>query len=155
MRTTVVVAALAALLLSGCGSDDGAAQTESTLSTADSDLGEVVVDSSGRTVYAFDEDEPGSGESACSADCLKKWPPVAADPELELTADGVEGELDTIRRDDGTLQVTLGGAPLYLFAGDGEAGDVTGQGVGGVWWVVGADGQKITKTPADAPDFSY
>jgi hypothetical protein len=51
--------------------------------------------------------------------------------------------------------VTLGGAPLYLFAGDGGPGDVIGQAVGDVWWVVGPDGRKIQKAPAVGPDFSY
>jgi predicted lipoprotein with Yx(FWY)xxD motif len=117
-----------------------------TLKTADSDLGTVVVDAKGRTVYVFDKDQPGSGKISCSGDCLTKWPAVV--PDGQPKADGVSGDLGTITRDDGTMQVTLDGSPLYLFAGDSKPGDVTGQAVGGVWWVVGADGKKITKTSA-------
>lgn len=154
------------LLTAGCGGqEEGAAQeappstsadrpADALLATTDSDLGEIVVDAEGRTVYVFDRDEPGSGESACSGECLENWPAVAAEDD-EPSADGVEGEIGTIERDDGTLQVTLEGAPLYLFVGDGAPGDVTGQAVQDVWWVVGPDGQKITAAPADGTDFSY
>jgi predicted lipoprotein with Yx(FWY)xxD motif len=167
MRTTArapVLLALGTLVLAGCGGDggdtgssdsrDSPAAADATLRTADSDLGDIVVDADERTVYVFDQDEPGSGESACADDCLEQWPPVVAEDE-EPTADGVDGELGTIERDDGTLQVTLGGSPLYLFAGDGGPGDVTGQAVGDVWWVVGADGKKITEAPDTGSDFSY
>jgi predicted lipoprotein with Yx(FWY)xxD motif len=116
------------------------------LATADSDLGTIVVDASFRTVYYFDEDTAGSGTSACSGDCLEKWPPVTADagsPEV----DGVTGDVATITRDDGTTQLTLDGRPLYPSAGDGAPGDVNGQGVGGVWWVVSPDGAAIKAAP--------
>ena len=166
MRTTAgtpALLALATLLLAGCGGGgggetstggDSSAAADATLHTADSDLGDIVVDADGRTVYVFDEDEPGSGASACSGDCLEQWPPVVAEDE-EPTADGVDGDLGTIERDDGTLQVTLDGAPLYLFAGDGGSGDVTGHGVGDVWWAVGPDGNKIAEAPAPDSDDSY
>ncbi len=166
-RTTTTVAVTAGLLLSGCGGggDSGAMADPAepaasggdggaTLTTTGSDLGEIVVDADGRTVYVFDRDEPGSGESACTAECLEQWPPVVTDDDSP-TADGVDGELGTIEREDGTLQVTLDGAPLYLFAGDGGPGDVTGQGVQDVWWVVGPDGQEVTKAPAGGSDFTY
>ena len=154
-RTTTTALA-AALLLSGCGgsgndaTEDRAAASapgESAapvLTTRDSDLGEIVVDADGRTVYVFDEDEPGSGKSVCTDECADTWPAVAAVNETP-TADGLVGELGTIEREDGTLQVTLDGRPLYLFAGDGSAGDVTGQGVDGTWFVIGGDGEKITE----------
>jgi predicted lipoprotein with Yx(FWY)xxD motif len=158
------VAAVALIVLSvgACGSgddDEGAAATSeapsspevqnAVLATADSDLGEIVVDGDGMTVYVFDRDTAGSGESACSDQCLDAWPPVVADSE-DPAVDGVSGEIGTIERDDGTLQVTLDGLPLYLYAGDTEAGDVTGQAVNQVWWVVAADGTKITTVPTTA-----
>ena len=49
---------------------------------------------------------------------------------------------------DGSKQLAVKGLPLYLFASDSAAGEAKGQAVGGVWWVVGADGQKITAKPA-------
>jgi predicted lipoprotein with Yx(FWY)xxD motif len=131
---------------SGAAGDSSAAASpaaDAVLATADSDLGTVVVDADGRTVYVFDKDTAGSGKSVCSGDCLAKWPAVTADSESPAV-DGVTGDVGTITRDDGSTQVTLNGMPLYLFAGDSQAGDVTGQAVGGVWWVVAPDGEKIS-----------
>lgn len=124
--------------------DGGTSDTTgiSSLTTADSDLGAIVVDDSGMTVYVFDEDTQGSGESSCSGSCLANWPPVTADAAPSL--DGVTGEVDTITATDGSTQVTLNGWPLYYYAGDSTAGDTAGQGVDGTWWVVGPDGVKIT-----------
>jgi predicted lipoprotein with Yx(FWY)xxD motif len=152
---------MALLALAGCGSSTygggSAAGTSSSssssskadLKTADSGLGTVVVDSDGRTVYVFDKDTPGSGKSACGGDCLAKWPPVVASSGRPV-ADGVTGQVGTITRDDGSKQVTLGGMPLYSYAGDSHAGDVTGQAVGGVWWAVSPTGTKITATAASS-----
>jgi predicted lipoprotein with Yx(FWY)xxD motif len=168
VRTTSIrrgAVALGLLALAGCGSStnggnssagssssSGAASSDAVLTTSDSDLGKVVVDADGRTVYVFDKDMPGSGTSACTGDCLAKWPPVKA-PAGDLTADGVTGEVGTITRDDGTKQVTLGGMPLYMFAGDSHAGDVTGQAVGDVWWALSPDGTKISGAPAPTPGY--
>ncbi|SNR46563.1 COG4315 family predicted lipoprotein [Blastococcus mobilis] len=172
MRTTSIlgtVLAVGVVVLSGCGSDDegagqagGATPDASTsapvgdrvLGVADTGLGEIVVDGEGMTVYVFDKDTPGSGTSACTGGCLQAWPPVVAESE-NPTADGVSGEVGTITRDDGTLQVTLEGYPLYLWQSDVAPGDTTGQGVQGVWWVVAPDGSKVTATaaPADPPAY--
>ncbi|MEO6200401.1 MAG: hypothetical protein ABIX44_04465 [Cryobacterium sp.] len=156
-------AALLALLLSGCSgsgagtgtsTDTGSAPSPSAsetmapaaLMTADSSLGSIVVDKAGMTVYVFDKDTADSGTSACEGDCLAKWPAVVADSDSP-TADGVTGTLGTITRtDDGTKQLTLNGLPLYYWASDAAPGDVTGQAVGGVWWVVGADGAKMMES---------
>ena len=124
------------------------------LATAEvGDLGKVVVDGTGRTVYVFDNDV--QGKSACDGDCAAKWPPVAAGtgtPQL----DGVDASLvGTTTRNDGTKQLTLGGLPLYLFAKDSKAGEAKGQAVGGVWWVVGPDGKKITTQPSGNGNNGY
>ncbi len=116
------------------------------LATADSDLGEIVVDGEGMTVYYFTNDEPGSGESSCTGECLAMWPPVHADSE-EPEVEGVTAEVGTITGTDGELQVTVDDRPVYLYAGDSEPGDVTGQGVNDVWWVVAPDGAEITEVP--------
>jgi predicted lipoprotein with Yx(FWY)xxD motif len=162
VRTTSIrrgAAALALPALAGCGSStygggssggtssSSAGSSNAVLTTADSDLGKVVVDADGRTVYVFDKDTAGSGKSACAGDCLAKWPPVEA-TSGELTGHDVTGQIGTITRDDGTEQVTLAGMPLYLYSGDSHAGDVTGQAVGGVWWAVSPDGKKIASAAA-------
>lgn len=105
----------------------------------------IVVDGTGMTVYVFDNDTANSGKSACEGNCLASWPPVTTTGTP--TAEGVTGTLGTITLPDGKDQVTLNGLPLYRYAADTAAGDVNGQGVGGIWWVVGPDGAKVT-TPA-------
>ena len=162
---TAVAAAAVALALAGCSSpggeapaDDGyGASTESTksaapsddamasgtvLTVAGSDLGEIVVDGEGMTVYMFDNDTQGGDSSTCEGECATNWPAVTTDsdaPEVE----GVTGEVGTITGVDGETQVTLNGWPLYYFAGDSAAGDVNGQGVNGVWWVLSPAGERI------------
>ena len=82
---------------------------------------------------------------------------AAADRRPSSAGDGVTGELGTITRDDGTTQVTLGGAPLYYFIGDEAAGDVKGQGQNDVWFLAspegaavgGEDGPPGEETPCD------
>jgi predicted lipoprotein with Yx(FWY)xxD motif len=169
-KTSMLTTALAAgvLVLSGCGSDDnsnsGSAAGSSSsgssptagstasagaaalLTTADSTYGTIVVDNAGMTVYMFDKDTQGSGASSCSGQCLVAWPPVvatSATPEV----DGVSGDVGTITRDDGTVQATLDGWPLYYWQGDAAPGDATGQGVQGVWWVLTPDGARVTTPP--------
>jgi predicted lipoprotein with Yx(FWY)xxD motif len=115
------------------------------LGTADTALGKVVVDSKGMTVYVFDKDTQNSGKSVCEGDCLVKWPAVTATGDSPKV-NGVTGTVGTITRTDGSKQVTLNGWPLYLYAGDSAAGDVTGQAVGSVWWAVAPNGDKITAT---------
>ena len=149
----IVGAALLALsTLAACAEDEPAKSSDTpiaaefALSTADvGDLGTVVVDGSGRTLYVFDKDTADPPKSNCEGECAAMWPPVEAGsgtPEL----DGIDASLvGTVERSDGTQQLTLNGWPLYLFAKDTKAGDAKGQAVGDVWWVVGPDGKKIAK----------
>lgn len=120
------------------------------LTVAETDLGEVLVDGDGMTVYVFDNDTDGT--SSCTGDCETNWPPVPGD----VTAgEGVDADLlSTTEREDGSSQATYDGQPVYLFAGDQAPGDTAGQGVGGVWWVIGPDGAKITDEAA-AADTGY
>jgi predicted lipoprotein with Yx(FWY)xxD motif len=117
------------------------------LKVASTKLGSVVVDGTGMTVYIFDKDTAGK-PSTCAGQCATLWPAVTT-TAAKPTVDGVTGTVGTVSTADGKKQITLGGLPLYTFAKDSAAGDVAGQGVGGVWWVVGADGSKVTAT-ADA-----
>ncbi len=133
----------------GAAEDDGEASV--TLDTASTDLGDVLVDGDGMTLYMFDNDT--EGESACVDDCAATWPPVTGQAEAAGEVD--EGMIGTITRPDGSTQVTYGGFPLYLYAADAEPGDVNGQGVGEVWWVVGPDGARITETAAADATIDY
>ncbi|CAN5132218.1 lipoprotein [soil metagenome] len=126
------------------GTDTAAA---ATVEVADTSLGSVLADADGRTLYVFDNDT--DGESSCYDDCATNWPPLVTqgDPAAGEGADG--GLLGTTERTDGTTQVTYGGLPLYYFAADQAAGDVNGQAVGEVWWVVSPEGEPITGTASD------
>ncbi|MBM7831331.1 putative lipoprotein with Yx(FWY)xxD motif [Agromyces cerinus] len=122
--------------------DMGAEASGAVLTTADSELGEIVVDGEGMTVYMFDNDAQGADASSCEGECATNWPAVTTEsdaPEVE----GVTGEIGTITGVDGSTQVTLNGWPLYYFAGDGASGDTNGQGVNDVWWVLTPAGEKI------------
>ena len=107
-----------------------------TVGVASNDeLGDFLVDAEGMTLYLFTNDE--EGVSNCADDCTENWPPFTVRPVEILTAGtGIEGELATIERADGGMQVTYNGMPLYFFAEDAAPGDTTGQGRGDVWWVV-------------------
>lgn len=92
-------------------------------------LGTVLVDgTSGMTVYTFTNDVKDSGKSNCTGGCLTTWPALTVAAGTTPTGgDGVTGTLGTITRaDDGTLQVTYNGLPLYFFSGDAAPGDANG-----------------------------
>ncbi len=113
------------------------------LKTADTALGEIIVDAQGRTAYYFTKDTADSGKSVCSGDCLTAWPAITASAATP-TGEGITAKLGTItREDDSSVQVTVNGMPVYLFAKDTAAGDVKGQGVGSVWYVIKPDGTMI------------
>lgn len=130
--------------------DDGeAAATESTIMVADSDLGQILVDGEGMTVYLFTNDSPGV--STCEGDCLAAWPPV---PGPATAGEGVDASLlGTTTATDGTTQVTYDGWPLYYWAQDAAPGDVTGQGVNDVWFVIAPDGTMVTEAPMSVGDY--
>jgi predicted lipoprotein with Yx(FWY)xxD motif len=162
-KTAAVAALLLTFAVAGCSSPGGgtggsggaygqssesSAPSESeasgatTLMVADSTLGEIVVDADGKTLYMFDTDTQGSGESSCTGECLTNWPPLTTEGDAPAVQ-GVTGEVGTITTADGSQQVTLNGWPLYYFAGDAAAGDVNGQGVGGIWWVLSPAGERM------------
>ena len=117
-----------------------AASGGTSVLVAESDLGQILTDMDGLTIYFFANDT--EGVSNCADDCLANWPPVEA-IGTPTASDGVTAELGTITRDDGTTQLTINGFPAYYFAGDAAAGETNGQGQGEIWWVFGADGEPI------------
>src|SRR5664280_1176390 len=88
----------------------------------------VVASSNGMTLYTFDKDVADGGTSACTGGCIAKWPALTVPAGSTPTAaSGTTGQPGTITRaDDGTLQVTYNGKPLYFFSGDKAAGDSNG-----------------------------
>ena len=115
------------------------AGAESVVMVADSSLGSILVDGDGNTLYLFTPDK--QGESVCYDQCEAAWPPLVDD---FVAGDGIDAALlGTAPRTDGTNQVTYNGWPLYYFANDAAPGDVNGQGVNDVWYVLSPDGQGI------------
>ncbi|MCO4263551.1 hypothetical protein NG697_11555 [Pseudarthrobacter sp. MDT3-26] len=110
--------------------------------TATSTAGEIVVDAKGMSLYYFTKDVKDSGTSACTGGCLTAWPPLLTTAATPV-ADGVTGKLGTITTPEGAKQVTLNGMPLYYYQKDTKTGDVTGQGVGGVWYLSDPAGEMI------------
>jgi predicted lipoprotein with Yx(FWY)xxD motif len=159
---TVLVAAGA--LAAGCGSGNGSSSGGSggygssgttpstagqagaaTVAAASSKLGMILVDGSGRTLYLFEKDQ--RDQSACSGACAAAWP-VDQSSGTPKAGSGVKAALlGTIKRGDGSTQVTYDHHPLYYYAGDGQAGQQNGQGVdafGAKWFVVAPTGGAVT-----------
>ena len=87
----------------------------------------LVAGSNGMTVYTFTNDTKGNGKSACSGGCAATWPALTVAAGATPSAGtGVTGTLATITRDDGALQVTYNGLPLYFFKNDKAPGDALG-----------------------------
>jgi hypothetical protein len=108
-----------------------------------------------------------SGQSSTSQSAPASSQPAGASVKLATARadklgtgtpqlDGVDASaVGTVSRTDGSKQLALGGMPLYQFANDTKAGDVKGQALGGIWWVVGPDGKKITTQVSDSGDNGY
>ena len=108
----------------------------------DSPFGRVLFDANGQVVYVFEQD--GKNRSACtSAECVEAWPPVLT-REMPAAGAGVDaGQLGTIRRADGMLQVSYNGRPLYFYEHEAP-GEIKCHNVdlhGGLWWVVTPRGE--------------
>ncbi|MGV4797076.1 COG4315 family predicted lipoprotein [Rhizobium sp. F40D2] len=94
----------------------------------DTKMGKILANAKGMTLYTFDKDV--MGKSNCDDACLKKWPAFHAAAKAKA-----EGEWSLVKAADGKEMWAYQGKPLYTFAGDKKPGDMTGDGVGGVWHV--------------------
>jgi predicted lipoprotein with Yx(FWY)xxD motif len=165
MRTSSVVAIIVAILIIGglawyvssgpssgtqqvsltpTSTDTTSSSTASSTTTAtpaalavssNGTLGSFLVAANGMTLYMYSPDKPD--KSNCTGQCAVNWPPytVAAGTDLGMLANAT-GALGTVTRADGSLQVTYNHQPLYFYIKDKNPGDTTGQGVGGVWYVL-------------------
>jgi predicted lipoprotein with Yx(FWY)xxD motif len=147
----VVVGAIGlAFLAAACGgaiprSNGGPA----TLTLKRSNDGGFLVDAQGHSLYLFDKDE--GGESYCNGACAAVWPPfeTSTTPHAGSGVDGAA--LGTIKRDDGDMQVTYHGHPLYYYAADASTpGKTKGEDInqfGAGWYLVNAGGNSIEPKP--------
>ncbi len=115
------------LVLAIAAASAGFAQAAAPVKTA----GGMLVNTSGMTLYTFDNDTAGSGKSACNGPCAGLWPPVMAEADAKP-----EGDMTIVTRDDGTKQWAYKGKPVYLYKSDMKAGDMTGDNFKNVWHVI-------------------
>src|SRR5438045_3400654 len=149
---------LTALAVAACGGGGATAASPPPTSTApppkpppvtvsvahNGKLGQILVDSQGRTLYLFKADSRTT--SACTGACATAWPPLRS-TATPMAGTGVNASLlATIKRSDGAPQVTYNGHPLYLFIKDTKPGDTNGQGVtafGATWFAVSPAGNQV------------
>jgi predicted lipoprotein with Yx(FWY)xxD motif len=152
-----VVAALSLTFGLGVASASPSSASAGTkVGVASSNLGRILVDARGRTLYLFARDK--NGKSACSGSCAVYWPPLIAAGKPHAVAGAKASLLGTTRRADGRLQVTYRRHPLYRYAGDAQKGQTTGQGLdlsGGKWWVLSPAGNKIVKSASSTGNGGY
>jgi predicted lipoprotein with Yx(FWY)xxD motif len=163
------VAIAAVTLVAGCGSTTTATGSTQPTNTSSStpaaggdaetigirsgEYGTYLTADDGRSVYLWEADKGMA--SSCSSACASVWPPVTTEGAPKAEDGALTADLGTIKRSDGTTQVTYQGHPLYYYAPDAKAGQVSGQGsdsFGAKWWLVGTDGKAITKS--DSSDSS-
>ena len=96
---------------------------------AAANAGTMATSAEGMTLYTFDNDT--AGVSTCYDTCAAKWPPYVATEGATMT----EG-WTMVDRTDGTKQWAYDGKPTYLYVDDAAAGDMMGDGVGGVWHII-------------------
>lgn len=106
-------------------------------------LGAHLIDVNESTLYRFDEDTANPSTSNCNDACASTWPPVTVQKGGRVYLAGVRAsQIGAIQRQDGTVQLTVGGWPVYRYSGDSRPGDANGQGLGGTWFSVAPDGAK-------------
>ena len=112
-------------------------EAATVLAASHSELGTILADAEGRTLYMFTNDERNT--SNCIGPCIQNWPPLLVEGGLTAGQGVSSGLLGTLTRLDGSIQVTYNGHPLYRYAGDVNPGDTNGQGLLGRWFVVPPD----------------
>ena len=151
---SAAVIPLAALAIAACGGSSAATAASppktstgasATVGVANSSLGSILVDSTGRTLYLFKADS--GTKSACAGACATAWPPLLATGTPTAGTGLTASKLGTISRSDGTQQVTYNGHPLYLFVKDTKPGQTNGQGVtafGAAWFALTPSGNQAS-----------
>jgi predicted lipoprotein with Yx(FWY)xxD motif len=170
MKRLVVLFLAGALVISACGDDDDNGDSQSTETSRQSSAsrpspssepatteaagapatvragsttqyGEVAVDADGKSLYLFANDTGTT--SAVPEGVLAAWPPIIAEGE-PTAGEGIDAsKLGVAEQPNGERWVTYNDHILYRFTGDTAPGDTNGQGLGMVWYLVSAEGERI------------
>lgn len=122
-------------------------------------LGDFLIDSKGMTLYYFARDTVG--KSNATEQIIKNWP-IFRSEKFNVPSTIMASDFGMITRDDGQIQTTYKGMPLYHFAGDKAPGDTNGQGLNNVWFVINPDTfvpigaqQELPAQPKPARSYDY
>jgi predicted lipoprotein with Yx(FWY)xxD motif len=157
LRIGLAIGLVALLVAAGCGSSSSssnkttsnatatpASSSGKTVTLASASVGKILVGPNGRTLYLFEKDKGPT--SQCKGDCPNDWPPLTTTGTPSAGTGINAAMLGTGKLADGKTVVTYNNHPLYYFAGDTKAGQMTGQGLdrfGAEWYVVGPNGSKV------------
>jgi predicted lipoprotein with Yx(FWY)xxD motif len=145
MGTRVVRRVLPLVLLAVMGVGVAVAATAThtgTVNTAATKYGAVVASSNGRTLYHLTAEK--RGKIGCTGGCAKAWPPLTIKGSKPTAGTGIkQSKLGTIKRPDGSVQVTYNGYALYRYGDDTKKGDAKGEGESGVWFAISLAGTLV------------
>ena len=135
MKNQIYLIVLIALIIVSCEKEKESSMIKLTDHPT---LGKILTDADGLSLYFFSKDI--SGESECDSNCLDNWPVFHLEDLTTGIPDGLDaGDFGTHLREDGTMQTTFKGWPLYYFAFDAVSGDVNGNGANKIWYVAKPD----------------
>jgi predicted lipoprotein with Yx(FWY)xxD motif len=141
-RTVLTLAALAVLAFAAVAvarSSHGA-----TVKVRSTDIGKIVVNRRGFTMYVFSRDRRGHEACVNIAGCTTIWPPLTT-KSRPVAGKGIKRALlGTIKLPNGQKQVTYAGWPLYGYITDTQPGETSYVGVnqsGGRWYAITPSGK--------------
>jgi predicted lipoprotein with Yx(FWY)xxD motif len=153
--------AVLAAVAAGCGGGAATAASSAppktasgqaaTVGISNTGIGQILVNSQGRTLYLFKADQ--GTKSACTGACAGAWPPLLVTGKPTVGSRVNTSLLGTTPRPEGTTQLTYNGHPLYLFAQDQKAGETNGQGVsafGAAWFALNSAGNQVSAQPSSS-----
>ncbi|HVD06429.1 MAG TPA: hypothetical protein VNB89_10440 [Gemmatimonadaceae bacterium] len=163
LLAAVAALPLVALAVAGCGGSSSSVSPPTTkdgraatIGAVNENLGNILVNSQGRTLYLFQKDSGPTSE--CSGACAANWPPLRANGSPTFGGGAKASLVATTMRADGSRQVTYNNHPLYTFVKDTKAGDTNGEGLsafGGTWYAISPAGNQVVGQPANSGGYGY